>query len=65
MDGNYLRYMKPKIIPLDGYNATIHISDIIGTVVPNYNRWGMTNGWKIIEIYENKDSGTDRKTSAR
>lgn len=35
---------------IDGYNNKIHWQgDIIGTIVPNNSRFGMTNGYKIIE----------------
>ncbi len=33
----------------DGYNNKINKTNIIGTVVPQNSRWGITNGWKIIE----------------
>ena len=34
--------------------------EIIGTVVPQNSRWGLTNGYKIIEIeYEDKDCRAD------
>lgn len=43
------------VLPYDGYNDVIHKNkDIIGTVVPQNGRWGITNGWKIIEIYKVK-----------
>lgn len=47
-----------EILIYDGYNHNVIKGDIIGTVVPNYSRWGLTNGYKIIEIrYEqNKDT---------
>lgn len=35
---------------IDGYNNKIHWQgEIIGTIVPNNSRFGMTNGYKIIE----------------
>lgn len=36
----------------DGYNDKLHIHThaICGTVVPNFSRWGLTNGYKIFEI---------------
>lgn len=44
-----LYYMK-SVTPIDGYNKMIpNDPDIIGTVVPNFSRWGLTNGWKILE----------------
>ena len=33
----------------DGYNARFCGSDVIGTIVPQNSRWGLTNGYKIIE----------------
>lgn len=39
-----------EIAILDGYNHKIYRGGVIGTVVPNYSRWGLTNGYKIIEI---------------
>ena len=36
---------------LDGYNNKIHMGgDIIGTIVPQNSRFGLTNGYKVIEI---------------
>lgn len=50
-----------KILILDGYNHQIIEGGIIGTVVPNFSRWGLTNGSKIIEVYgedqDNEESG--------
>lgn len=47
-------------IPIDCYNHTVPDNpNIVGTIVPHMGRWGMTNGWKIIEIYETEDY-TDR-----
>ena len=35
----------------DGYNDKIHTeTGIMGTVVPQFIRWGLTNGYKIFEI---------------
>ena len=46
-----------KILILDGYNHQIIEGGIIGTVVPNFSRWGVTNGSKIIEVYgEDRDN---------
>lgn len=47
-----------KILILDGYNHQIIEGGIIGTVVPNFSRWGLTNGSKIIEVY---GDDTDRE----
>lgn len=35
---------------LDGYNHAVSCgADIIGTIVPQNSRWGLTNGYKIID----------------
>ena len=34
----------------DGFNNKVNKSNIIGTVVPQNSRWGITNGYKIIEV---------------
>ena len=34
----------------DGYNNKINKTNVIGTVVPQNSRWGITNGWKIVEV---------------
>lgn len=40
-----------KIVVYDCYNKNIPKNqNIIGTVVQHFGRWGMTNGWKIIEV---------------
>jgi len=39
-----------RMMILDGYNNKIYEGDIIGTIVPQNSRWGLTNGYKIIEI---------------
>lgn len=42
----------------DGYNHKVHppTNHIIGTVVPQKSRWGLTNGYKIIEVdYDEPD----------
>lgn len=45
-----------EIAILDGYNNKIHRGGVIGTIVPQNSRWGLTNGYKIIEIvYEDKE----------
>lgn len=41
---------------LDGYNSNVYGEGIIGTIVPQNSRWGLTNGYKIIEIYDGEDS---------
>lgn len=41
------------IYSYDGYNNKVNKTDIIGTVVPQNSRWGITNGWKIIEVNMN------------
>ena len=50
------------ILILDGYNNKIHMGGVIGTIVPQNSRWGLTNGYKIIEIvYEDGKSNRDRQ----
>lgn len=45
--------MMRRIDLIDCYNNVLHKSGkIIGTVVSNFNRHGMTNGWKIIYVDE-------------
>ena len=40
-----------RIVLLDGYNGNVKVeTDVVGTIVPNNNRWGLTNGWKLILI---------------
>ena len=36
----------------DGYNHKVHppTNEVIGTVVPQNSRWGLTNGYKLIEM---------------
>lgn len=38
------------IYSYDGYNNKINKTNVIGTVVPQNSRWGITNGWKIVEV---------------
>lgn len=38
-----------EIIAYDGYNGNFVGSDVIGTIVPQNSRWGLTNGYKIFE----------------
>lgn len=41
---------------------TKSIGGVIGTIVPQNSRWGLTNGYKIIEIvYEDCKSNGDRQ----
>ena len=42
-----------EIYSYDGYNNKINKSDCMGTVVPQNSRWGLTNGYKIIEVEPN------------
>ena len=45
-----------KILILDGYNNRIHREGgVIGTIVPQNSRWGLTNGYKIIEVMYERD----------
>lgn len=41
---------EPNIYSYDGYNNKINKTDVIGTIVPQNSRWGITNGWKIVEV---------------
>lgn len=36
----------------DGYNHKVHpaSNEIMGTVVPQNSRWGLTNGYKLIDV---------------
>lgn len=52
--------MKKRMI-LDGYNNKISGCDAIGTVVPQNSRWHLTNGYKVIEIYEEDDDTKSRR----
>lgn len=52
---------KKKLI-YDGLNNKVNNHDVIGTIVPQNSRWGMTNGYKIIEISDDdSDTGSDRE----
>ena len=44
---------------LDGYNNNVYGGGIIGTIVPQNSRWGLTNGYKIIEIHEDGEDSPD------
>lgn len=39
----------PGIYSYDGYNNKVNNTGVIGTVVPQNSRWGMTNGHKVID----------------
>lgn len=43
---------------LDGYNNKLHRGgEIIGTIVPQNSRFGLTNGYKVIEVvYEQQET---------
>lgn len=46
-----------RIVLLDDYNQRIPANqDIIGTVTTNWCEASLRNGWKIIEIYEDRDN---------
>lgn len=47
-----------RFLILDGYNNKIHRGGVIGTIVPQNSRWGLTNGYKIIEVIYEQDSGS-------
>ena len=34
---------------------------VIGTIVPNFGRWGLTNGYKIVEIIYERDTRIEPK----
>lgn len=41
------------IVPFDDYNCRFHPgSEVIGTVLPTWGNFALTNGWKILEVYE-------------
>jgi site-specific DNA-cytosine methylase len=43
--------MKKIIIPFDDYNHRLHPgAEFVGTVLPTWGNFALTNGWKIIEI---------------
>lgn len=42
-----------EIIPFDDYNHRLHpCTDFVGSVLPTWGNHALTNGWKLIEIYE-------------
>ena len=45
----------------DGHNNKMQWGGVIGTVVPQYSRWGLTNGYKIIEVFYERDSRIEQK----
>lgn len=52
-----MKTTKMYFLILDGYNNKIHREGVIGTIVPQNSRWGLTNGYKIIEVqYEKEQS---------
>ena len=49
--------MTKKIIPFDDYNHRLHPeADVIGSVLPTWGNFALTNGWKILEIYDYQES---------
>lgn len=47
-----------KIIPFDDYNLRFHPgSDFVGTVLPTWGNYALTNGWKLLEVYEDNTCG--------
>lgn len=53
--------MKKMIVPFDDYNSRIHPNaDVIGTVLPTWGNFALTNGWKLLEIYDEDDSVVGR-----
>jgi hypothetical protein len=47
-----------RFLILDGYNNKVHRGEVIGTIVPQNSRWGLTNGYKMIELVYEQDSGS-------
>lgn len=50
------------IIPFDDYNHRLHPgADFVGSVLPTWGNHALTNGWKLLEIYDDKEpsEGTD------
>lgn len=42
-----------EIIPFDDYNHRLHPgTDFVGSVLPTWGNHALTNGWKLLEIYE-------------
>ena len=45
-----------KIVPFDDYNHRIHPDyKYIGSILPTFGNDALTNGWKLIEIYDDKE----------
>jgi hypothetical protein len=53
-----------KVLVLDGYNNRLGGGDEIGTIVPQNCRWGITNGYKLIEVYRQREKGEDGEDNA-
>lgn len=47
--GGGIKIIMIEMTAYDGYNGNFVGDDIIGTVVPQNSRWGLTNGYKIID----------------
>lgn len=44
---------KKTVVPFDDYNHRLHPgAEVIGTVLPTWGNFALTNGWKILEVYE-------------
>ena len=41
-----------KMILYDDYNHRLTRPYIVGTVRQTFGAWAFTNGWKLIEVYE-------------
>lgn len=40
-------------IPFDDYNHRLHPgAECVGTVLPTWGNFALTNGWKLLEIYD-------------
>lgn len=45
--------MSKMVVPFDDYNHRLHPgAEVIGTVLPTWGNFALTNGWKILEVYE-------------
>ena len=44
-----------KIIPFDDYNCRLNVgAEFVGSVLPTWGNHALRNGWKLIEIYDDK-----------
>lgn len=48
-----------EIIPFDDYNHRLHPgTDFVGSVLPTWGNHTLTNGWKLLEIYDETEVQT-------